>query len=67
VIDLEIKFSEGHIENIDINRLSVNELLKNFGIDPLEVIVKRDGSVILDDEILGKTDSIEIIRVIHGG
>jgi sulfur carrier protein ThiS len=26
-----------------------------------------DGSVIHDDEILGKTDSIEIIRVIHGG
>ncbi|HSQ02119.1 MAG TPA: hypothetical protein VLM77_02605 [Methanobacterium sp.] len=64
---MEIKFSEGHIENIDIKRLSVNELLKNFGIDPLEVIVKRDGSVILDDEILGKTDSIEIIRVIHRG
>ena len=67
MIDLEIKFSDGQFENIDINRVSVDELLKNFGIDSLEVIVKRDGSVILDDEILEKTDIIKIIRVIHGG
>ena len=41
VNDLKIKFSEDHLENLNINRISVEELLKNLGIDPLEVIVKK--------------------------
>ena len=64
---LEIKYSEGHFDNLDINKISVEELLKNLGIDPLEVIVKRNNSIILDHEILENTDIIEIIKVIHGG
>lgn len=67
VICVEIKYSEGHVENLDLNKISVEELLKNLGIDPLEVIVKRNASIIFEDEILGKNDSIQIIRVIHGG
>jgi len=64
---LEIEYSEGHVEHLNINQISVEELLKNFGIDPLEVIIKRDDTIILEDEILGKNDRIKIIRVIHGG
>ena len=52
---------------MDLNKISVNELLINLGIEPMEVIVKRDDSIILEDEILGVNDSIEIIQVIHGG
>jgi sulfur carrier protein len=64
---LEIKYSEGQVEHLNINNISVEELLKNLGIDPLEVIVKRDDTIIMEDAILGKDDSIKIIRVIHGG
>jgi sulfur carrier protein len=66
-MDLKIKYSEGHIQNLILNRMSVEELLKYLGIDPLEVIVKRDGFIILEDEIIENNDSIKIIRVIHGG
>ena len=64
---MEIEYSEGHVEHLNINQISVEELLKNLGIDPLEVIVKRNDTIILEDEILGKNDRIKIIRVIHGG
>jgi len=64
---VEIKYSEGHVENLNLNSISVGKLLGNLGIGSLEVIVKKDGSIILEDEILGKNDCIEIIRVIHGG
>ena len=64
---MEIEYSEGHVEHLNINQISVEKLLKNLGIDPLEVIIKRDDTIILEDEILGKNDSIKIIRVIHGG
>jgi sulfur carrier protein len=66
-MSLEIKFSENHIENMDISSLTVEELLKNLDIDPLEVIVKKDDRVILVDEIIKNKDNIQIIRVIHGG
>jgi sulfur carrier protein len=64
---MEIKYSKGHVENLDIKRISVEELLKNLGIDPLEVIVKKDDSVVLEDDIIQGADNIQIIRVIHGG
>jgi len=64
---LEIEYSEGHVEHLNINSITVEELLKNLEIDPLEVIVKKDDTIILEDEILRKNDSIKIIRVIHGG
>jgi len=64
---MEIKYSEDHVENLKLNSISVQELLENLGIEPLKVIVKRDGSVILEDEIISNNDKIEIIRVIHGG
>ena len=67
MICVEIKYSEDHVEKLKLNSISVEELLKNLGIDPLEVIVKKDGSVILENEILRNDDRIEIIKVIHGG
>jgi len=64
---MEIKYSDGQLETLDINKISVQELLMNLGIDQLEVIVKMDNKIILEEEILENKDSIEIIRVIHGG
>jgi sulfur carrier protein len=64
---MEIKYSDGQLETLNINKISVQELLMNLGIDQLEVIVKKDSKIILEEEILGNDDSIEIIRVIHGG
>lgn len=64
---MEIKYSENSVENLNINSITVDELLKNIGLDPLEVIVKREGTVILDNDVIGNDDRIEIIRVIHGG
>jgi sulfur carrier protein len=66
-MNMEIKYSKGHVENLDIKRISVEELLKNLGIDPLEVIVKNDDRVVLEDDIIQGNDNIQIIRVIHGG
>lgn len=64
---MEIKYSEDHIEHLNINNMSVEELLENLGIDPLEVIVKKDDIIVLEDEIIGNNDKIHIIKVIHGG
>jgi sulfur carrier protein ThiS len=66
-MNMKIKYSEGLVENLDIKKISVEELLKNLGIDPLEVIVEKDDRVVLEDYIIQGNDNIQIIRVIHGG
>lgn len=65
--DLKIIFSEGQTENLNIENLSVKELLEDLGIEPLEVIVKKGNFVLQEDETIQNNDEIKIIKVIHGG
>ena len=64
---MEIKFSDDNIINDDINNIPLDKLLTNLGIDTLMVIVKRNGAIILENELLNNDDSIQIIQIIHGG
>lgn len=65
--DLKIIFSEGQTENLNIENVSVKELLVDLGIEPLEVIVKKGQLVLQEDETIQNNDEIKIIKVIHGG
>ena len=67
VSDLKIIFSEGQTENLNIENVSVKELLEHLKIEPLEVIVKKGNLVLQEDEIIRNNDEIKIIKVIHGG
>ncbi len=46
---------------------SVETILKNEGINPLEVMVTRDGKLVTEDTIAGGDDELRIIRISHGG
>ena len=50
-----------------IENISVNDVLKELGIDPFVAMVMRKGEIILESEILTNEDEIKIINVIHGG
>lgn len=65
--DLKIIFSEGQTENLNIENISVKELLEDLEIEPLEVIVKKGNLVLQEDETIQNNDEIKIIKVIHGG
>lgn len=65
--DLKIIFSEGQTENLNIENVSVKELLEDLEIEPLEVIVKKGNLVLQEDETIQNNDEIKIIKVIHGG
>lgn len=67
VSDLKIIFSEGQTENLNIENVSVKELLEALKMEPLEVIVKKDSLVLQEDETIQNNDEIKIIKVIHGG
>jgi sulfur carrier protein len=45
----------------------VETILLGEGINPLEVMVSRDGKLITEDTLVGVDDEIRIIRISHGG
>ena len=45
----------------------VEQVLLELGINPLEVIVARNGKMISEDTVVQEDDEIRIIRIAHGG
>ena len=45
----------------------VEQILLEAGINPLEVIVSRNGNLISEDTIVETEDEIRVIRIAHGG
>ena len=56
-------------KTIDIDRVPapVEKVLLELGINPLEVIVVRNGKMISEDTVVQADDEIRIIRIAHGG
>ena len=46
---------------------TVGALLHEIGINPLEVIVSRNGKLVPEQAAIGGDDEIRIIRIAHGG
>ena len=45
----------------------VEQVLLEAGINPLEVVVSRNGNLITEDTIVETEDVIRVIRIAHGG
>jgi len=45
----------------------VEQILLDAGINPLDVLVSRDGKLVTEDTLVGNDDEIRIIRISHGG
>ncbi len=52
---------------IDQRPASVEQILSDLGINPLEVIISRNGTLVPEDTIVEADDEIRIIRISHGG
>jgi sulfur carrier protein len=48
-------------------QVPLDMILRNEGINPLEVIVSRNGILIPEDAVVGGDDVIRLIRIAHGG
>ncbi len=46
---------------------TVGGLLLELGINPLEVMVARNGSLVPEQAAISRDDKIRIIRIAHGG
>ena len=52
---------------IDSAPATVEAILQREGINPLEVMVSRDGKLITEDTLVSGDDELRIIRISHGG
>ena len=46
---------------------TVETILQDEGINPLEVMVSRDGKLITEDTLVSGDDELRIIQISHGG
>lgn len=56
--------SRKEIAGIDV---SIEEILKQLGINPEEVIVAKNGRIVPEEETAGSSDELKIVRFVHGG
>jgi sulfur carrier protein ThiS len=47
--------------------VAIKDILMEYCINPLEVIVTRNGRLVPEDTIVSGSDEIRIFRVSHGG
>ena len=45
----------------------VIDVIRKVKVNPETVIVKRGEEILLEDEVVGKNDKLEFIRIISGG
>jgi sulfur carrier protein len=64
---MRVILPDQEIRNIERSPAPVENILLELGINPLEVIVSRNGALVPEDTIVGADDEIRIIRISHGG
>jgi sulfur carrier protein ThiS len=52
---------------IDGSNIPLDEILKRFGINPIEVIITVNGRVVPEDAVAGEGDHIRVLQIAHGG
>lgn len=65
MVALSLPGARRHEEPLAGRRLDM--LLADLGLNPCEVIVTRNGSLLPDDAPLDDADSLRVIAIVHGG
>jgi sulfur carrier protein len=66
-IRMKIALPDGSKREITVENTSIEDILKELGINPVEVIVAKNGKIVSEDETAGFADELKIVRVVHGG
>ena len=62
-----ISMPDGSRREICRDEAKIEEILKELGINPEEVIVAKNGRIVPEDEVAGGSDLLKIVRFVHGG
>ena len=62
-----IALPDGSRKEIAENGVRIEDILKQLGINPVEVIVAKNGRIVSEEEMAGSDDELKIVRFVHGG
>jgi sulfur carrier protein len=64
---MKINIKDQPTKELEIDSTSVKDVLKELEINSLEVVVKKDDTIIHEDQLLTNQDEITVIKVVFGG
>ena len=64
---MKLVLSDRDVRIFEHNPAPVEQILLEQGINPLEVLVSRNGKMLSEDTIIHPDDEVRIIRIAHGG
>lgn len=64
---LKIILPDGSRKEMAVEDTTVEDVLKRLGINPVEVIVAKNGRIVSEEETADSKDELKIVRVVHGG
>jgi sulfur carrier protein len=64
---MRLIFSDTDTRILEHSRAPVEQILLEQGINPLDVIISRNGKLISEDTVIEAGDEIRVIRIAHGG
>lgn len=62
-----ITLPDGIIKEMPVEAMPIEELLRLLNINPVEVIVAKNGRIVSELEFAGAGDELKIVRIVHGG
>jgi sulfur carrier protein ThiS len=64
---MKIVLDDGTIKEVKVDRAMIEDILNDLKINPVEVIVAKNGKITSEYDIVESEDQLKIIRIIHGG
>lgn len=64
---MRLILSEQDVRIFEHSPAPVEQILLEQGINPLDVIVSRNGKLLPGDTVIQGNDEVHIIRIAHGG
>jgi sulfur carrier protein ThiS len=64
---MKIVLDDGIIKEVAVGKALIEDVLNDLKINPVEVIVAKNGKITSEYDEVGPEDQIKIIRIIHGG
>ena len=64
---MRVIYQDGRVKEIEIKEMPIEDLLEELGINPVEVIIAKNGKIVPEDDVVRSDDEIKIMVVKHGG
>lgn len=64
---MRVIYQDGRVKEMEITEMPIEDLLEELGINPVEVIIAKNGKIVPEDEMVRNDDELKIIMVKHGG